>query len=192
MSRTRALFLLSAIALCAPPVSAQSIAKDTEFRVRLLSPVDTDTSRKGDRITAQVTAPPEFAGDIMEGQVRESKSGHKIKGSSVLNLSFDSIEHGGSVRNVRASVVSLANSQGKQNVDEEGRIITKKNNIGKAAAVAGVGALIGGIAGGARGAAIGGAAGAAAALIFIEVGVEGPRVSFAAGSEFVLSVVERK
>lgn len=179
-------------AMAAMPIAAQTIPQETEFRVKLLSPVDTETSRKGDKLTAQVNAPSAFAGDILEGQVRESKGGAKIKGNAVLNIAFETLNHGGQRIPIQASVKSVVNSQGKQDVDEEGRVVRKKNSLGKAAVGAGLGALIGGIAGGGKGAAIGAAAGAGAALVLIEVGAEGARVNFAAGSEFILAVKQRQ
>ena len=186
----RAFLFLAVIA--AMPLPAQVIPKETEFRVKLLSPVDTETSRKGDKLTSQVVAPPEFAGDILEGQVRESEGGAKVKGNAVLNIAFETLNHAGRRVPVQASVKSMINSQGKQDVDEEGRVIRKKNSLAKAAVGAGLGALIGGLAGGGKGAAIGAAAGAGAALVLIEVGTEGARVSFAAGSEFLLAVKQRQ
>ena len=169
------------------PIGAQMIPRDSEFQVKLLVPINTETSRKGDKITAQVLTPRAFKGDILEGRIDEAKSGGKIKGKSVLHFTFQSLNHGGRAMPVQSSVKSVTNSKGKQDVDEEGQIIKKKNNLGKAAVGTGMGALIGGIAGGAKGAAIGGV-GAAASIVFIEVAVTGANVSFAPGSEFLLTV----
>lgn len=154
--RMRKLYLAAfAAVVCGMPGGAQTIAPDTELKIKLLSPLSTQTNRKGDKITAQVTAPDQFNGDMVEGEVKESKSGGKINGKSVLNFSFQTLTHAGKSIPIEAQVKSFANSKGKQNVDEEGRIIEKKSNLGKAAAATGVGALIGGLAGGAKGAAIG-------------------------------------
>ncbi len=183
--------LLLAVLAAAPVPAAKTIESETEFRVKLLSPIDTRTSRKGDTITAQVIGPDAFRGDILEGKIKESKSGGKAKGESVLSFSFETLNHAGQPVPVQSSVKSVANSQGARDVDEEGRVVRKKNNLGKAAAAAGIGALIGAVAGGGRGAAIGAGVGAAAALVFIQVGVEGANVSFAPGSEFILAVKER-
>lgn len=169
---------------------APAIAPDTEFRVKLLSRLSTDTNRKGDKITAQVTGPAEFAGDMVDGEVKESKSGGKITGKSVLNFTFQTLHHAGQPIPIQSSIKSFANSKGQQNVDEEGRVIEKKSNIGKAAVATGLGALIGGIAGGAKGAAIGAGVGGAASLVLIQVAAKGANVTFAPGSEIVLSVKE--
>ena len=163
-------------------------SSDTEFRVKLLTPINTQTSKKGDKITAQVLEPQQFRGDVLEGSVRDAKSGGKIAGKSVLNFTFDTLNHGGKRWPVQANVKSIANSKGQQEMDEEGQVVRKKNNIGKIAAGTAIGALIGGLMAGGKGAAIGAGVGAAASLILVEVAVEGANVSFAPGSELVLSV----
>jgi hypothetical protein len=188
MNRT----VLGALALAAMPVLAQSIPSETEFRVKLLAPLSTQTAKKGDKISAQVVTPQEFAGGFLEGEVKEVKNGGKIKGKSVLNFTFNNLTQNGNSIPIDSQVKSFVNSKGQQNVDEEGRIIEKKNNLGKAAAGTGVGALIGGIAGGAKGAAIGAGIGAAASLILIETATQGPSINFAPGSEILLSVKERR
>ena len=184
--------LLFMAALVPAGAPAQTIADNTEFRVKLLAPLSTETNKKGDKITAQVVAPAEFAGGTMEGEVKESKSGGKISGKSVLNFTFQTVVMGGKTIPVSSEIKSFVNSKGKANVDEEGRIIEKKSNVGKAAAATGVGALIGGIAGGAKGAAIGAGVGAVGSLVLIQVAAKGANVSFAPGSEVVLAVRERR
>ena len=184
---------LAIAAMC----SAQEIKKDTEFRVKLLAPLSTETNKKGDKFTAQVLSPEEFAGAMMEGEVKEAKSGAKLKGTSVLNFSFDKLHTQDADGNqktteVRSEVKSFVNSQGKANVDEEGRVIEKKNNLGKVAVATGAGALLGGILGGGKGAAIGAGVGGAASLILIQMTVKAPNITFAAGSEFLLAVSDRK
>jgi hypothetical protein len=185
----RNLVLLNLMALAA---FGQTIQPNTEFRVKLLGPLSTETNRKGDKITAQVLQPQEFAGAMMEGEVKESKSSGKIHGKSVLNFTFQSLIKDGTTIPVNSEVKSFVNSKGKANVDEEGRIVEKKSNLGKAAVGTGVGALIGGIAGGAKGAAIGAGVGAAASLIVIQAAAKGANITFAPGSEIVLSVQDRR
>ena len=174
----------------APVAFSQTIPNETRFRATLMSPLSTQTSRKGDTVTAQVISPEAFRGAILEGKVQESKSGAKLKGTSVLNFSFNKLSFNNNVLTVHATVEELTNSKGIKGVDEEGRIIKKKNSLGKVAVATGIGAAIGAAVGGGKGAAIGAGAGAAAGLIFIEVGTEGANIAFAPGSEFVLNVKE--
>ena len=190
MNRILTLVAIAATALSGVPASGETIAPDTEFRVKLLGPLSTETNPKGDKVTAQVVSPDAFKNDMVEGKVNESKSGGKVRGTSVLNFTFETLHHAGSAIPIQSSVKSVANSKGVSDVDEEGRVISKTNNLGKAAVATGLGALIGGIAGGGKGAAIGAGVGAAASLVFIQVKVKGANVSFAPGSEFVLTVKE--
>ncbi|MBI4908747.1 MAG: hypothetical protein HY820_34320 [Acidobacteria bacterium] len=190
--RPHLMFCAAWFAVCVVAAHAGKIEKDTEFRVTLMSPLSTQTSQKGDTLTAQVVSPEEFKGAILEGKVQQSKSGGKITGTSVLNFTFDKLNHNGEATIVQANVREIVNSQGKRNVDEEGRVLTKKNSFGKLAAGTGIGAAIGAIAGGATGAAIGAGIGAAAAIVFVEVGTKGANIDFAPGTEFVLAVRSRK
>ena len=142
MSRRCTLVTFSALALIGASALAQDLAQPTEFRVKLLGPISTETNQKGDKITAQVLTPAQYRGAIMEGEIKESKSGGKIKGTSVLNFSFDTLVRGSQRVPVKSSVDSVYNSKGKENVDEEGRVIRKKNNLGKAAIATGAGILV--------------------------------------------------
>ena len=178
-----ALFAISASA------GAQELKPKTDFTVKLLAPLSTETAQKGDKITAQVVAPTEFAGAVMEGEVKESKSGNKFKGKSTLLFTFNTLApKTGEPKPVSSEVKSFTNSKGVQNADEEGVIVEKKNNLGKVAAITGAGALIGALAGGGTGAAIGAGAGAGAALILVQVGAKAPNIRFDTGSEILLSV----
>jgi hypothetical protein len=84
------------------------------------------------------------------------------------------------------------NSQGKANVDEEGFVVEKKNNLGKVAIGSGAGALLGAMIGGGKGAAIGAGIGAGASLIVVQFGSKAPNIRFDPGAEIVLSVNPRR
>ena len=182
MRTCTSLLLVWAVAVQAVP------AQDLKLTARLLGPISTETSRKGDRITAQVVDPEQYKGDIMEGVITESKNGGSVKGTSVLTFRFDTWHRAGQPLPVQASVESFTNSKGQPDVDEEGRAIKRTNRIGAALGVAALGAAIGAMAGGARGAAIGAGAGAAASLLFIKFAAKGPRINFGPETNFVLSV----
>ena len=183
------------LALLAAPAraNAPAIAKDTEMRVRLTAPVSTQTNQKGDRITALVVAPPEFAGAFMEGEIRESRSGNKYKGKSRLSFAFHTLVlRDGTRFPVASDVKSFINSRGQQNTDEEGFLIEKKNNLGKIAVASGIGAALGALAGGGRGAAIGAGIGAGAALILVQFAAQAPNIRLDPGAEIVLRVSPRR
>ena len=161
--------------------------------MKLLGPLSTETNQKGDKITAQVVAPAQYAGAIMEGEVKESKSGNKFKGKSTLLFTFQTlVPKAGSPMPVSSDVKGFTNSKGQQNVDEEGSVVEKKNNLGKVAAISGAGALIGALAGGGKGAAIGAGVGAGAALILVQFGAKAPNIRFDPGSEILLGVGPRR
>jgi OmpA-OmpF porin, OOP family len=166
-------------------------AQEMSFTVALANRLSTEANRKGDSVTARVLQPVQFEGDTVEGHVTESKSGNKLHGQAVLNFNFESLVHGGKSIPISCSIASIENSKGQVNVDEEGRVIRKSSNVGKAVGGAGLGGLIGGFAGGGKGAAIGAAAGGAASIVLIEVAAEGPRVDFAPGARFGLFVKSR-
>lgn len=167
-------------------------AQTTEMKVRLLEPISTETSHKDDKVTAQVVSPDQFKDDIVLGKVTESKSGSKYKGKSELAFYFNVLHHQGKDMPIQGTVKSVINSQGAPNVDDEGHVIKKKNNLGKVALATGIGAGIGAALGGGRGAAEGAAIGAAASLIAIKVAVKAPQISFAAGSVFILNVATKR
>jgi hypothetical protein len=184
-----AVAMLAAVFVC----PAQELKPNTEFKVKLLGPLSTETNQKGDKITAQVVTPAQYAGAIMEGEVKESKSGNKFKGKSTLLFTFQTlVPKTGSPMPVSSDVKGFTNSKGQQNVDEEGAIVEKKNNLGKMAAISGAGALIGALAGGGKGAAIGAGVGAGAALIMVQFGAKAPNIRFDPGSEILLSVGPRR
>lgn len=172
-------------------LQGQTVPRNSTMTVKLLAPLSTKTNEAGDKISAQVVDPPGFKGDMVSGEVKKVKNGGKIHGTSVLNFIFDKLYHQDKTITIESNVLSLINSHGQENVDEEGQVIDKKNNIGKVALGTAAGGLLGGILGGAKGAAIGAGIGMAGSLILVETTVKGPSISFAAGSEFVLSVQER-
>jgi hypothetical protein len=185
--------LLLILLAIAPGVSlrGQTVPSNSQMTVKLLAPLSTKSNKAGDKISAQVIDPAAFKGDIVGGEVKKVKNGGKINGKSVLNFTFETLYHHGQVIPVDSSVLSVANSRGQENVDEEGQVIKKKNNIGKVALGTALGAGLGAILGGGKGAAIGAGAGLAGSLILIETATKGPSIDFAPGSEFVLSVKER-
>jgi outer membrane protein OmpA-like peptidoglycan-associated protein len=172
-------------------VGGAALAQDIDIQAELTAPLGTDISRKGDAVSARVITPLALQGDIVEGKVKESKSGNKLTGQSVLRFSFDTLRHGDQAVPIAADVKSLVNSKGQTDVDEEGRVVRRSSNLAKAAAGTGFGALVGGLAGGGKGAAIGALGGATVSLVVIDVAAQGPTVRFAAGSKVMLSAKSR-
>src|SRR5262249_31411344 len=105
-----------------PSAMSQDGNLDTgmDFRVRLLGQLSTKVNKKGDKITAEVISPQEFHSDIMEGVIKESKSGGSIKGTSILTFTFETSVHNDESTPIRSSIKSFINSKGQEMVDEEG------------------------------------------------------------------------
>src|SRR5262245_58934312 len=142
------------------PGQSGDLERDTDFLVRLSSPLSTKLNKKGDSVAAEVLSPSAYRGYIMEGVVKESKSGGSIKGHSVLTFTFEKLIRGDHVIAIRSSIKSFKNSKGKEMVDEAGNVVEKKNNVGSAVAGAAAGAALGAILGGAKGAGVGAGVGA--------------------------------
>ena len=141
------------------------IPRDAVLVIELQSSISTDISQQGDPFQARVTSPTEFSGAIVEGRVSRVKRAGKVKGSSQLQLSFDSIRMpDGRTSPFSASVVEILDMGNSDSgtVDSEGGVRGRdntKDSVTKVGASAGVGAIIGAIFGGGHGAAIGAAIG---------------------------------
>src|ERR1017187_109917 len=184
--------LRSAIVGLALLLPGAVLAQEIEMKVELMGPLGTKTSHKGDRVFARVLQPDGLKGDTVEGTVKEVRSGGKLRGNSVLNFSFETLQHGGQPVEISTEFRAFRNSKGQAEVDEEGRIIRRGGgNTGKAVAGTAAGGLIGGIAGGWKGAAIGTSVGAAASIAVIEIAADSPEIRFDPGSVITLSAKSR-
>jgi hypothetical protein len=142
------------------------ISRDSMLVIELQSSISTEVSQQGDPFQARVTSPSEFSGAIVEGRVSRVKRAGKVKGSSQLQLSFDTIRMpDGRTSPFNATVVEILDTGGSSDsgtVDSEGGVkgrSSTKDDVSKVGASAGVGAIIGAIFGGGQGAAIGAAIG---------------------------------
>ncbi len=168
--------------------------KDAEMTVRLLSPISTKTSQKGDRFSAQVITPEQYKDAALEGRIN-SVTRAQGRDKAGISFAFETMTISGPPSLIQADLKDVTNSKGVKSVDEEGRAIGKssqKKTAGSVAGGAAAGALIGGLMGGARGAAIGAGGGAAAGLIFaIKFTTSGSDMEFAPGSQLLLDVSDR-
>lgn len=162
-------------------------AQSVDLQVELMNRIGTDISRKGDFISARVVAPAQFKNDMVEGKITESKSGAKQGGTSVLNFSFTTLRHGDSTIAIKSQLKSVANSKGRTDVDESGRMVRRNSNSqsGRSVKSAAVGSRLGGILGGGKGASIGSLADTTAGAL-VDVSSDSPNINFDPGSRFVL------
>jgi hypothetical protein len=135
-----------------------------QMKIRLNTEISTKTNREGDKFTAVVLDPSDFAEATIEGHIAALNKSGKATGKTELSLAFDTIR----LRDGRGSrfggqVEKVYQSESVKTVDEEGNV--ESGSRGKDTATRGVaggalGAIIGGIAGGGKGAVIGGILGA--------------------------------
>jgi hypothetical protein len=141
---------------------------NTPLRIKLTSQISTKTARPGDRFTAVVVSPDEYANATVEGHIQNMSKSGRVSGKTELSLTFDSITlENGRPGALTADLEKVFDSENVKTVDEEGNIQTgsrtsdskKRGGIGAAA-----GAVIGGIAGGVTGAIVGAVIGGAAGI----------------------------
>jgi hypothetical protein len=168
--------------------------KNVEMTVRLMSPISTKTSQRGDRFPVQVITPELYKNAVIEGHINTIKKPKK-RDKAEVSFAFETMTLGGATFNVQADLKEVANSQGVKDVDEEGRAIgktSKKKAVESALIGSALGALVGGAVGGGKGAATGAGAGAAAGLLIgITFTTSGSDMEFAPGSRFTLLVSDR-
>lgn len=145
------------------------IPRDTVMRVELLTNLSTEASQVGDRFQARVIEPKEYEGAMIDGRVTRVKRAGRVKGTSQLQLSFETIRMPDNrFTRLNAQVVEVIDTPGTGGTGGEadpeggvkGRDSTKRDVV-KISTGTAIGAIIGAIAGGGKGAAIGAAIGGA-------------------------------
>lgn len=143
------------------------IPVETELVVELLSDINTNISKEGDRFQARVVSPVEISGAIIEGRVAKIIKPGRVKRRSEVQLSFDQIrvsDNRWSNFNALLAEVLPIKGDNVKRVDVEGTVEGKsslKEDAIKVGAAAGTGVVIGAIAGGPVGAVVGGSVGTA-------------------------------
>ena len=144
------------------------IPADTVMLVELMTNITTDASQRGDRIQAQVLEPQQYRDAVLDGRITRLRRPGRARGASEVEISFEQIRLvDNRVANINAQVIEVVrpNGTGAGDVDTEGGVrgeTSRKEEIAKVGAGAGIGAAIGAIIGGGKGAAIGAVLGGAA------------------------------
>ncbi len=147
-----------------------------QMKVRLTSPIDTRVNKSGDRFTAVVLDPSDYADAVIEGHIAQLNKSGKATGKTEVAFAFDSIRlSDGRSGRFAAQVEKVYQSETVKTVDEEGNVETgnrTKDTATRGVGGAALGAIIGGIAGGGKGAAIGAAIGAGVGVgsVFVQGG----------------------
>lgn len=154
------------------------IPDGVSMKIRLNDQINTRTNKEGDRFTAVVLDPSDYADAIVEGHIAKLNKSGKASGKTELSLVFDTIRlRDGRSARMAAQVEKIYESEKVKSVDEEGNVETgsrTKDTATRGVGGAALGAIIGGIAGGGKGAAIGAAIGGGLGVgsVFIEGGKE--------------------
>jgi hypothetical protein len=130
----------------------------TNLRVRLEDTLSSKESRVGDRFTATVTDPSRFDEATVTGHISSIKKSGKVKGSTSINLAFDSIRLRDNRRGTLHGYVTRVYGDNAGKADAEGGVESSgrgKQTLKRAGIAGAGGAIIGAIAGGGKGAAIG-------------------------------------
>lgn len=170
------------------------VPKDVTFALELLSPLDSNTNKKGDKFDSKVLSPVQYSGAIVSGHIKKAKSSGKANKKSEMDLAFDTITLAdGRVGGFNAQIKEVNDVAGAANdgrADVEGTVKGKsrvKVSVKRAALGALGGAIIGGALGGPKGAAIGAAIGAGIGLT-TTLATEGPNLEFKTGTQFTVQL----
>lgn len=113
--------------LTVPALAALAFAQDATlavpagaFRVKLLAPLNTEFSRKGDMVAAQVVEPAQMKGGILMGEVQEVKAGGGQGKVSSIEFEMETLHMGAKAAPVTAALTEIRNSRGQAGTDEEG------------------------------------------------------------------------
>lgn len=143
------------------------IPTDTELVIELISDLNTDQNKEGDKFQAKIVSPNEINGALIEGKITKVQKPGRVKRRSELSLSFDRIiltENRWS--NFGAILMQVLPIKGDNvsKVDVEGTVegqSSLKGDVVKVGAATGTGAVVGAVVGGPVGAAVGAGVGAA-------------------------------
>jgi outer membrane lipoprotein SlyB len=155
-----------------------NIADGISMKIRLNDQISTKTNREGDRFTAVVLDPSDYADAVIEGHIAKLTKSGKATGKTEMALAFDTIRlRDGRTGRMAAQVEKVYQSEKVKTVDDEGNVETSsrtKDTATRGVGGAALGAIIGGIAGGGKGAAIGAILGASvgAGSVYVEGGKE--------------------
>ena len=149
-----------------------------QMKIRLSSEISTKTNREGDKFTAVVLDPSDYAEAVIEGHISALNKSGKATGKTEMSLAFDTILlRDGRGSRFAGQVERVYQSETVKTVDEEGNVETgsrTKDTATRGVAGGALGAIIGGIAGGGKGAAIGAiiGAGVGAGSVYVQGGKE--------------------
>ena len=142
------------------------------FGLKLLTPINSETSKAGDLIRAEVISPNAARGSEVAGVIRGVSCTTAGVLKCVLRFSLDTMTYNGDAIPVVGEVDKLTNSKGWPHVDEEGEVVSKGGNWMQAIVNPYIAASINGTPLGPH------------PEVFIELTANGRKLSFDAGTQF--------
>ena len=118
--RPRLFLLMLAVAALAPGQDATLAVPAGAYRVKLLAPLNTEFSRKGDMVAAEVVEPAQMKGGVLVGEVQEVKAGGGAGKVSTIEFEMATLHMAGKAAAVTAALTEIRNSRGQAGTDEEG------------------------------------------------------------------------
>ncbi len=140
----RTVVFAAALALALAGISPAVMSQDVPMSVRLTSTLNVAGAPVGQSVMGEVLSPDSFKGDVIKGKVTVSKVS---KGTATVEFQFDYIRHGEYDYKVMAKIISIQNSNGQPNVDEQGHPLHASTIPGKAPKDRKFGANVGGMIG---------------------------------------------
>jgi len=94
-----------------------------QMKIRLTTEINTKTNRQGDRFTAIVLDPSEYADAVVEGFIAKLNKSGSASGKTELSLAFSSIRmRDGRTGKLAAQVERVYESEKVKSIDEEGNV----------------------------------------------------------------------
>jgi hypothetical protein len=166
--------ILVAVNLAAQAPAAPQL-EPVELHARLLSPMTTRLTRKGDMVSAQILAAGRLQGGILEGDVSDVHGAGASGKQASIQFQFHTLHLSGSAVPVSARLLGLASSKGRKDVDDDGLSIAIDQRAEHGGGLSSVASALH-IAGGKQGSGS------------IRISTTAASLSLATGSEFVLHI----
>jgi outer membrane protein OmpA-like peptidoglycan-associated protein len=136
--------VIAASATIALAIAPAVMPQDVPMNIRLTSTLNVAGAPVGQSVMGEVLSPDSFKGDVIKGKVTASKVS---KGNATVEFQFDYIHHGGYDYKVMAKIISVQNSNGQANVDEQGHPLHASTIPGKGPKERKLGGNVGGMIG---------------------------------------------
>jgi OOP family OmpA-OmpF porin len=140
----RWIILAAAFALVISAGAPFMIAQEVPMSVRLTSTLNVAGAPVGQSVTGEVLSPDAFAGDTVKGKVTLATVSH---GKATVEFQFEYVHHHNYDYKISAKIVSVQNSNGDKNKDEQGHALQATTIAGKGPKDRKFGANVGGMIG---------------------------------------------